>query len=249
MNFYIINMHGKLPSSLTIVPIVETIFDIRFESNFPEEVLAGMLYAHYKDQATAPFEKLPSLQIPEKIRTSDPNLQYVPLYRITRNNILIQIGSRSISLINSDPYLGWNGFLEQIQDFIATLVQINFIIKINRIGLRYINFIEKDAVEVCNVSLNNTVAYERKQINITEVYKEKNYLIKIAIANGANLSNPDKGVKQGSAIDIDVFMEGLADVLDARIIDHVCEMHSIEKTVFVASLKTEFLNTLGPIYE
>lgn len=242
-------MEKKLPSSLNNVPIVETILDFHFESNFPEEVLAGMLYADYKEQATSPFEKLPSLQIPEQIRKNDPNLRYVPLYRITLGNILIQVGSQSISVVNTEPYLGWGLFVEKIQNFITTVKTINVIDRITRIGLRYINFVERDAVEVCNISLNRNIEFERIQVNSTEIYSSEGYLIKVQIANGAKLSNPQKGLRTGSVIDLDVYKEGLSIPLELDAISMILKMHEIEKTTFVAILKPEFLEELGPKYE
>jgi uncharacterized protein (TIGR04255 family) len=241
-------MENKLPKTLKDSPIVEAILDFRFESNFPEEVLAGMVFARYKDEVTAPFEKLPSHQIPEQIRRSDPNLRFVPLYRIVRNNILIQVGTQSISIINVEPYLGWLEFEKYIRSFIETLREINVIEKVSRIGLRYLNFIECDAVDVCNVSLNNTVKYERIQINNTEVYKKQDLNIKVQIANGANL-NKKSGLITGSVLDIDVFKDSLSLQMTNDILNVVEEMHVIEKEIFVSILKADYLKQLGPIYE
>ncbi len=89
----------KLPLSINPCPIIEAIFEIRFESSFPGDAIVGIVYNRFK----AEFQnvtQLPVLQLPAAIRTQDPNLKFSPHYKIENNNFIIQIGPNVFSLAN-----------------------------------------------------------------------------------------------------------------------------------------------------
>ena len=64
----------KLPISIDPCPIIEAIFEIRFESSFPGDAIFGIIYNCFKDEYQT-VEQLPILQLPAAVRTQDPALQ------------------------------------------------------------------------------------------------------------------------------------------------------------------------------
>jgi len=243
-------MANNFPKYLEKDLVVEAIFEIRFKSNFPEEALAGLLYNHYKDRVSNGLEKLPHLQVPELIRKQDPNLQFMPLYRISMGNLIIQIGSNNVSLINtgSGCYLGWSEFFENIKNFVSVAIKMTAISEITRCSLRYIDFLERNAIEVCNISLNNSIKYDRKQICNTEIYRNGNFHIKTTIATEVTLENGiDRKKLKGSIIDTDISLE--MNLPETELSANINHMHDIAKEVFFSLLKPEFITELGPKYE
>jgi len=243
-------MANNFPKSLEKDLVAEAVFEIRFKSSFPEEALAGLLYNHYKDSVSNGLEKLPHLQVPELIRKQDPNLQFMPLYRISMGNLIIQIGSNNVSLINSGSgsYLGWNKFFEKIKSFVSVTIKITAVSEFTRCSLRYIDFLEQDVADVCNISLNNSIKYDRKQICNTEIYRNGDFHIKTTMATEVILENSIDGKKlKGSIIDTDVSLE--MNLPETELPANINKMHDIAKEVFFSLLKPEFTTELGPKYE
>jgi uncharacterized protein (TIGR04255 family) len=243
-------MANNFPKSLEKDLVVEAIFEIRFQSNFPEEALAGLLYNHYREDVSNGLEKLPHLQVPELIRKQDPNLQFMPLYRISMGNLIIQIGSNNVSLINtgSGNYLGWSKFFEKIKNFVSVVFEITAISEATRCSLRYIDFFERNATEVCNISLNNSIKYDRKQIYNTEIYRNGNFHVKTTMATEVIIENSiDIKKLKGSIIDTDVSLE--MNLPETELPANINSMHDIAKEVFFSLLKPEFITGLGPKYE
>jgi uncharacterized protein (TIGR04255 family) len=243
-------MANSFPKFLEKDLVAEAVFEIRFISSFPEEALAGLLYNHYKDRASNGLEKLPHLQVPEFIRKQDPNLQFMPLYRISMGNLIIQVGSNNASLINtgSGHYLGWSEFFEKIKDFVSVTIKMTAISEITRCSLRYIDFLERNVTDVCNISLNNSIKYDRQQIRNTEMYRNGNFHIKTTMATGVILENSSEGKKlKGSIIDTDVSLE--MKLPERELPANINNMHDIAKEVFFSLLKPEYIKELGPKYE
>jgi uncharacterized protein (TIGR04255 family) len=67
----------KLPKKISPCPIVEAIIEIRFDASLPGDAIFGIIYNMLKDEYTN-LEKLPILELPDAIRTTDPNLMYSP---------------------------------------------------------------------------------------------------------------------------------------------------------------------------
>ena len=63
----------KLPFSIDPCPILEAIFEIRFESSFPGDAIFGIVYNEFKDEFQE-VEQLPVLQLPAAMR-DQPQLE------------------------------------------------------------------------------------------------------------------------------------------------------------------------------
>ena len=72
-----------IPTKITPCPIVEVIVELRFEADLPDEAVFGVIYSSFRNE-TGEIEKLPILQLPEALRSTDPNLIYKPHYRLRK---------------------------------------------------------------------------------------------------------------------------------------------------------------------
>lgn len=232
--------------SLEKNPIVESTLEIRYNQGIPELIVAGLMNI-YKGQIKNGLEKLPVNQIPEIVRKADPNLQHVPLYRLSLNELVLQVGNDTLSIIKTIPYSNWIFFENAIRELLNNLGNLN-IAETTRLGLRYLNFIEENVMDVCNLSLNEKIKFERKQINCTEIYNNNGLFVKTQIATGAKL-NLNDSVKDGSIIDIDVYQDEKIKTSEvSAIAAEINQMHNVEKDAFISILRKEYLDKLGAKY-
>ncbi|MCE2887858.1 MAG: TIGR04255 family protein, partial [Pseudanabaena sp.] len=75
----------SIPKKITPCPILQAVVELRFETVLPSDAVFGILYSLLSSQYNT-FEKLPILQIPEILRSQDPNLRYQPAYKLIDDN-------------------------------------------------------------------------------------------------------------------------------------------------------------------
>ena len=120
---------NQLPKKISPCPIKEVICEIRFHSNLPEEAIFGVLYSKLQTEYTK-VERLPILQLPQVVRSQDPNLNYAPHYKLSNKNTIILIGPKVFSLANVGEYVGWHHFSntiykthEKVKDVVISNIQ------------------------------------------------------------------------------------------------------------------------------
>jgi len=131
----------KLPISISPCPIIEAIFEVRFEASVPGDAIFGIIFNEFKNEFQN-VEQLPILQLPAAIRSQDPNLKFSPHYKIQNDNFIIQIGPNVFSLANINEYCGWDSFLNKICEMYKKLKNLDLIKKQLRASLRYINIFQ-----------------------------------------------------------------------------------------------------------
>ncbi len=236
----------RLPVSINPCPIIEAIFEVRFESSFPRDAIFGIAFNKFKDEFRN-IEQLPILQLPAAIRDQDPNLKFSPHYKMRKDNFIIQIGPNVFSLANVKEYCGWKLFSKKIYDTFAKINELDLIKSLHRMALRYINiFPDVNIFEKSNlvVSLNNSNLGKDKINLIAEIpYKHGASNLKLINYAEAMLENQ---VIKGSIVDIDtnVQYDDFENIQDA-----IESAHTEEKTLFFNLLDNEFLKTLNPVYE
>lgn len=237
----------KIPRKINPCPIIEAIVEIRFEANIPPDAVFGMIYNEFKTEYPK-LEKLPILQLPEALRTNDPNLKYQPYYKLINQNYLMQIGPHVLSIININDYVGWNILSSKINDSFSKIEKLGIISKASRLGIRYINFFEVDIFE--NINLEFFLAGSplvSEQITFRGTLRTGEFLSNLQILNKGNVSVKNV-TKFGSIIDIDTYYQDEKD----NIFSHLSELlelgHQEEKELFFKLLKEEFLQRFNPEY-
>jgi len=126
--------------------IVDCVFDIFFESRVGAESFLSTL------STVDGFEeiiKLPLHQIPDAVRKNDPNLRNQPLYEIrskSNKNYRIMLGDNTIGIAVNN-YTRWTeDFFPQIKKIFSVILTNGKIHKINRLGLRYVDFLKAENI-------------------------------------------------------------------------------------------------------
>jgi uncharacterized protein (TIGR04255 family) len=236
----------KIPLSINPCPIVEAIFEIRFESSFPGDAVFGIIYNQFKDEFHN-VENLPALQLPAAIREHDPNLKYTPHYKIKSDNFIIQIGPNVFSLINIKEYCGWRSFLAKICETYKKLLDLEIIQSTVRTALRYVNVVEDiNIFEHTNLDIHiNNDHLGGNKINFTVEIPYEQGMSCLRLINSAEVIFETKVIK-GSIIDIDTYVN-LAEFANFK--EAIECAHKTEKNLFFRLLNEEFLSSLNPIYE
>lgn len=237
----------KIPQKINPCPIIEAIVEIRFESDVPPDAIFGIIYNEFKDEYNK-VEKLPILQLPETLRTKDPNLKYQPYFKLIQENFLLQTGPNVLSLVNINDYVGWSTFSAKIIETFLKAEKLKVISKTNRLGIRYINFFEVDIYENLNLEFflaGNPLVSE--QITFRSILRTGKFLSNLQILNKGNITVKNFQ-KSGSIIDIDSYFLTEKENIFANISELLKIGHQEEKELFFKLLKDNFLQKFNPVY-
>lgn len=235
----------KIPERLHPNPIVDFVIDIRFAPKPPIDAVFGLVYSVIKPKF-GNMKKLPILQVPDEIRNNDPNLLFQPYYRLTDKQFIVQVGPRIIA-ISAPQYPGWDIVLREAMDIFKATYNIPLFDKLNRIGIRYVNFFNE------NIFDNSKLSLRMQSRNLAQ---EKTFLRTEIENNGCKsliqVSNRSKiNDKIGSIIDIDTYFDEIKPYKDIifQIEKILSAGHDTCKHIFFELIKEDYLKKFNPTYE
>ncbi len=235
----------RLPIRLEKSPLIDSIIEVRFETNIVSSAVFGVIYNQIRADYPGTVVNLPIAQLPEAIRMSDPTLKFKPLYRIEGEKTVIQIGPDVINLSSKMPYIGWTEFSRIAIKVLNKAFESGAVGRITRLGHRYINFIDRD------VTSELAMAFTMSEVDEGQI---KSLNIRTTISNGAfvnSLTFANDGQYKGhlgSLIDIDTSREYTDDYFKEHIEIELNDAHQSEKELFFSLLKDPLLKSLNPIY-
>lgn len=237
----------KIPKKITPCPIVETIVEIRFESNMPQDAIFGMVYKPLQD-IYPKLIKLPILQVPEVIREKDPNFKFKPYYQIRDEKFIFQIGPSVFSLNNKGEYVGWETYYPKIEEAFNIISKLDVADKVLRLGIRYINFFDFNIYDRINMQINIGEGQLGTEPTMLRAEIESNGYLNILQISNRTTMNIEGEKKDGSVIDIDTihvleeedFFKNMSTILEKG--------HLEEKKLFFKLLRPDYLETLNPVY-
>lgn len=236
-----------LPKKITPCPIVESLFEVRFESELPGDAIFGVIYNEHKNDFPN-LERLPILQIPEPIRSNETNLMYAPHYKLRAGNYILQVGPKVFSLANVHEYAGWDTFYGQIKKVFKRIIDLKIIKETKRLGLRYINvFPEMNIFEKSDLKVFIKEDLLVNRVNLTIDLPSNEFINTLRMASDAKLDASGK-VLMGSVIDIDTSFSGSRPDLFADMEDIIQNAHDKEKELFFNLLRDEYIESLNPEY-
>jgi len=244
---------SKIPKKILKCPISESVFEIRYSSTYPVDAIFGILYSAVKDIFPNSEPKpLPILQLPEAVRLNDPNFKYQAYHRLENDNLILNIGPKMISFINTYPYLGWLKWSDFFNNLLKKIQSTNCITNIERIGLRYINIFKNTNIfNKLNLEIminNNKLLNEATNLR-TEI-KNSEWTNVLQINNSIDILMDNEKIN-ASIIDIDCLLD--LNINSTVFFDSYQELisnaHKQEKELFFSLLTNEFLNSLNPIWE
>jgi len=237
------------PIKLNKSPIVDSICDIRFESSLPLDIVSGILFSALKPLNIKDIQKLPVLEMPESMRTVDPNLLYAPYYHAKIGELTVQLGGRMVALSSPMPYIGWDDFRPQIRDIIEKIIGTGVISQVKRVAIRTVNFFEVDIMENSKFSVDTPILLNNKQYHYTDHYEEDSLIIKTTIANKATRQVSTTESIEGSIIDIDSYIETPIGANLDIMLANIDKAHTEGKSIFFDLLNADFMETLEPVYD
>lgn len=239
----------RIPNRIEPHPLIEAVAEVRFQPQTVGEAVFGMVYFLFQGEYPS-LEKLPILQLPDEVRQSDPNLTFLPHYRLSGPRFTLQVGPRVIS-VSISQYAGWRDFSAQIFDVFRKLKTQPIFGVFDRISLRYINFFEGNVldhstvkVEFAGESVADRPIFIRTEINSPP------YLTTLHIATKATVGTAP-AARTGSAIDLDTFMLSpqLGEDGEKQFVKLLDGAHAELKTRFFSLLKPEYVATLNPEFD
>lgn len=245
-------MLKNLPTKLNKEPLLEALFEIRFESNisFISMILPGLLFNNLVGDKQ--IEQLSTAHIPDFIRLEDPNLKFAPISRVTWNNFYINIGEKVISIGCHAPYQGWENFKKAIIDVMDILKAQHIVHSVERYSVKYVNIIPMNTIEeqIASVNLNlsianHTLSKEAFQIRV-EIH-EDDLIHVVSILSSAVVSIKDS-TKEGIVVDIDTIAITNGKPLD-EVYKTLDSTRLANKTKFFDCLTEKTVNFLEPVYE
>jgi uncharacterized protein (TIGR04255 family) len=142
-----------LPSSISPSPIVDAVADLWFDSNLPGEALFGVVYqALKKDFPSA--STLPAAAMPAQIKQLNPAFTFQASYRLEGERLVALIGSNNVAVGFRGQYPGWPKLKSNLLETFEKILALDFVVKIQRFGLRYVNFFPDDILAVLNLSIS-----------------------------------------------------------------------------------------------
>ena len=237
-----------LPKKISSCPIVESIIEIRFSSDYPGDAIFGIAYNSFKDEFPE-YERTPISQLPEQIRGINENFKYSPHYKLKKEGFIIQLGPRVFSIANVGEYCGWTVYSQEIQSALEKISELGFIKEVERVGVRYINvFPGLDIFQKLNLAIffnKEPLNFEKMSLTTEVAADNCMHILKLISPAVAQVDN--KKV-EGSLIDIDT---ALLEFPKDSIVDlgsYIEQAHIEEKKLFFGLLKSEFIKTLNPEY-
>jgi len=200
----------QYPKKLNRCPLVEAIFEIRFNTMIPEDAVFGIVYQSLgKIINKKPPVALPIVNLPSEVRRQDPNLKFQPHYQIKLNNWTISVGPKTLLFSNRSPYVGWDEYKRFIIEALRLITLSGIIDQVVRTGLRYINVFDGYLFKNTKLKLeviDGELTTEETAIH-TCLKSYDGYHINLQLNNNVYISINNQPPKLASLIDIDVSKE------------------------------------------
>lgn len=239
----------KLPKNISPCPIIEAIFEVRFDSGLPGDAIFGIAYNSFKEEYPN-LIKLPILQLPEQIRNSDPALMYNPHYQLRNNNFIAQIGPKVISIAKQKPYGTWEIFYDKIVSTFKNVADLNIITNINRIALKYVNFFPNcNIIDNSNLTLSlGGVPLDSEAISLETTVTTIDSVSVLKILTNATITLNNTKMA-GSIADIDTVLSKIPEDIDLNDLGrYATTLHQDEKQLFYKILSEDYMETLEVTY-
>lgn len=241
----------SLPEKLKHDAIVESLLEVRFTMATIPEIFIGRL-AEYEPWKGFSQHRMPAYEIPVALRQVSPNLWFQPIFELSDANSYrsVRIGQQVLSYHRRIPYVGWDAFKKDLDQAMDGLFAKADELKIQRLGLRYLNALRADIHGIESISdldLTFAVAGEsvRDNANVnftTEITDNTACTVRIATPEFVQgVLPPNTSVY----VDVDVFTkEGFATTVQSDVAGWIDTAHKKEKEQFFRLLTENTIESL-----
>lgn len=245
----------KMPVRLTEEPIVEAVWELRFESDNESvaDVLPGLVYQTLRSEYPR-IVRLPTADIPRAVIDHDPSLRYVPMIRMESDRSAVLLGEHVVALSVRRPYPGWATFSAGILRLIDVLRDTQLIATLERTSLRYsdvINVGSQPSLEWLNLTVK--LGHHRIDTHPVQLRAEirtgrLTQIVQAISPVDVTFSDNDNSLR-GVLLDVDTIRNIGPGESWPTVLDELETMHRMTKELFFSLLTEETLRSLGPVYE
>lgn len=245
----------KLPTALEREPLLDAVFEVRFGGTpHIADILPGILFSQYSTKPQ--IQRLPSAEIPQPIRASDPNLMFAPTIRLEFSDFTISAGDNNIVIVCKLPYPKWPRFKNIILEITNGISKAGIQGPIIRYSTKYVNLIQaptiQEQLQKINLSLRiGDFDATDNHISVQAHIREGDTLHIITIVTNAHAQLHNKKIV-GIIVDVDsirtvnfpdflTFFETLEPALNS--------IRYENKAKFFGCLKAATIDELGPKYD
>lgn len=237
--------NARIPSKISPCPIIDSIFELRFETSLPDEAVFGYMYSKISEKCTT-WTQLPIVNLPKDLRNQDPNLRYAPHYQCKVGDFVYKIGPNVIAVTNPGDYKGWKIFSEEVKWFYERVIDSAFIKSFSRIGFRCVNYFDRNVFDLIDGSTGISFeGYSLLENSHVLSLQKGEYFVRIALMNNAKVQ-VESNVLVGGLFDIDVSLNTGLKFDD--ILTQTDSVHGMLKEIFFSTLKEDVVNGLNPEY-
>jgi len=244
------------PVKLKNDPIVEAIFELRFEprKSALSDLLPGLMYGKLGDRFPT-LERLPFSTVPREFLQQAPDLKYQARFRLIGNSFAILFGDYCLSLSSLKPYVGWEQFKPFIIEILGYLKDSTLVGAIERYSIKYVNLLPAahgdfaEQYKYLNFSANlgkfpltSSPTWVRAEID------DANYMNLLEFAANAQIKTLAGEQLDGLLLTIDTISKSTDNFWDTPE-KYIESAHQTEKAIFFETLSDEAGQIFGAIWE
>lgn len=245
-----------LPKILEREPLVDAVFEVRLDgAPHMADLLPGILFGQLSPKPS--IQRLPAAEIPQPVRTSDPNLAFAPVIRLGWRGYTISLGDRNLVIGCKLPYPKWPHFKDAILEITKIVAQVGIDGPVRRYSLKYVNLIQAPTIAAQIAKINmaikvGDIAVKDDHFSV-QVHRNENDILHIlSVMTGAQGKLADGKRIFGAIVDIDsictvdfptfgAFAEKLEPAVEA--------LRLANKVKFFSCLTDETVEEMGPKYD
>lgn len=128
----------NLPEKVSRDAILESLFEVRFETDVVQEIFFGKIIENWGDA----IQQRIGFEMPLPFRMMDPNMRFAPMIELKEHQGggALRFGPQILGFHQAAPYPGWRTFKTAIEKAVRTLfMATSDKLTISRLGMRYIN--------------------------------------------------------------------------------------------------------------
>ncbi|WP_377707232.1 TIGR04255 family protein [Pseudomonas protegens] len=247
-------MGRKLPTKLAKEPMIEAVFEMRFESPAPiAAMLPGILYSKLDGELS--MEQSPIHAMPKELRDADPNFSHVPLTKCSWGNYWLLVGDRVFSVASKLPYAGWADFREKIISAFTVVLNAGVISTVNRCSIKYVDILDSIPLkpsECFNMDLKVGGLSGVDNFHVKVGVSEAGVLHTVQLVSQAMTRLTNGRDLQGALIDVDSVID-IADEDSQMFLNSLSEraemLHGANKKAVFEAISDAALSYLEPSYE
>lgn len=244
----------KLPVKLSTDPILEAVFELRFEPARPAgaDLLLGTLYASLATRFPT-LTRLASAEIPQALVKLEPTLKYQPRIRLSGERFALLVGDNSLIVAATNPYAGWQAYQAVISEILSLVKDAGVVKMVERFSLKYVNMLKAESVQAQfgKILFNSELGGRDLLTNFTTIkteFIEDGFTNIVELVPQSSAEGADGKRYTGLLLNVDTislhaddFWNSFAKQIDAA--------HTVEKRIFFSILTQETIEAYGALYQ